>query len=62
MGRSIALFSLRHFAAAIIGTAQAEVLINIDKSSQTLTGGPCDDFLAIFPGLRSRALGPPRSI
>ena len=37
MGRSIALLLAAIFAAAIIGTAQAEVLIKIDKSSQTLT-------------------------
>jgi len=37
MGRSIALLLSAIFATAIIGTAQAEVLIKIDKSSQTLT-------------------------
>ena len=38
MGRSVALLlSSAIFAAAIISTAQAEVLIKIDKSSQTLT-------------------------
>lgn len=37
MGRSIALLLSAIFATAVIGTAQAEVLIKIDKSSQTLT-------------------------
>ena len=32
MGRSIALLLAAIFAAAIIGTAQAEVLIKIDKA------------------------------
>ena len=37
MGRSIALLLSAIFATAVIGKAQAEVLIKIDKSSQTLT-------------------------
>jgi hypothetical protein len=37
MGRSIALLLSAIFAAAFISAAQAEVLIKIDKSSQTLT-------------------------